>query len=48
MKKKTKKQELVSRPHLFHLVFYLEEKRVKIHVNKSGTKFPISRNGLCL
>ena len=41
MKKKTKKQELVARPHLSPLVFYLQEKRVKIHLNKKGTKFPI-------
>ena len=48
MKKKTKKQELVARPHLLPLVFYLQEKRVKIHLNRKGTKFPISNNGLRL
>ena len=41
MKKKTKKQELVARPHLLPL-----EKRVKIHLNRKGTKFPILNNGL--
>ena len=46
MKKKTKKQELVARPHLFPLVFYLYEKRVKIYLSKEGTKFSILNNGL--
>ena len=41
MKKKTKKQELVARPHLLPLVFYLQGKKVKIRLNKKGTKFPI-------
>ena len=41
MKKKTKKQELVGRTHLLPLVFYLYGKRVKIRLNKKGTKFPI-------
>ena len=48
MKKKTKKQELVARPHHFTLVFYLQEKRVQIHLNRKGTKFPILNNGLRL
>ena len=46
MKKKRKKKELVARPHLLSLVFYLQEKRVKIHLNRKGTKFPILNNGL--
>ena len=46
MKKKTKKQELVARLHLLPLVFYFYEKRVKIHLNRKGTKFPILNNGL--
>ena len=46
MKKKTKKQELVARPYLLPLVFYLQEKMVKIHLNRTGTKFPILNNGL--
>ena len=29
MKKETKKQELVARPHLLPLVFYLQEKKGK-------------------
>ena len=49
MKKKTKKQELVNRPHLLPLVFHLQgKKRVKIHFNRKGTKFPILNNGLRL
>ena len=48
MKKKTKKQELVTRLHLLPLVFYLQEKRVKIHLNRKGTKCPILNNGLRL
>ena len=46
MKKKAKKQGLVARPYLLPLVFYLQEKRVKIHLNRKGTKFPILNNGL--
>ena len=45
MKKKTEKQELVARPHLLPLVFYLPEKKVKIYLNRKGTKFPIINNG---
>ena len=37
MKQKTKKQELVARPHLLPLVFYLYEKRLKIHFNRKDT-----------
>ena len=48
MKKKTRKQELVVRPHLLPLGFYLYEKRVKICLNRKGTKFPILNNGLLL
>ena len=39
MKKKTKKQELVARPHFFLLVFYFQEKRVKIYLNKKALNF---------
>ena len=46
MEKKTGKQELVARPHLLSLVFYLLEKTVKIHLNGKGAKFPISKNDL--
>ena len=47
MKKKTKKQELVAKTHLLPLVIlFLSEKRVKIYVNRKGTKFSISNNGL--
>ena len=35
MKKKTKKQELVARPHLLPLVFYLQEKRVNPPLNQN-------------
>ena len=38
MKKETKKQEIVARPHLLPLALYLQEKRVKIRLNKKGTK----------
>ena len=49
MKKKTKKLELVARPHLLPLAFYLYEKRVKIHLNRKNAKFPILlNNGLSL
>ena len=48
MKKKTKKQELVAKPHLLPLVFYLQEKRVKIHLKRKGPEFPILNNGLRL
>ena len=48
MKMKTKTQELVATPHLLSLAFYLQEKRVKIHLNRNGTKFPILNNGLRL
>ena len=48
MKKKTKKQELVARPDLLSLVFYLNEKRAKIHLNSKGTTFPNLSNGLRL
>ena len=49
MKKETKKQELVARPHLLPLAFYLCGKRVKIHLNRKNTKFPILlNNGLSL
>ena len=41
MEKKTKKQELVARPHLLPLVFYLYDKRVKIYLNRKDTKFPV-------
>ena len=46
MKKKTRKQELVARSQLLPLVFYLQEKRVKIYLNRKGTKFPILNNRL--
>ena len=48
MKKKTKKQELVARRHLLPLAFYLQEKRIKIHLNGKGPKFPILNSGLRL
>ena len=48
MKKKTKRQELVATPHLLSLAFYLQEKRVKIHLNRKDIKFPILNNGLRL
>ena len=56
MKKKTRKQELVARPHLVSIVFlffvflgvFFEGKKVKIHLNRNGTKFPIVNNGLHL
>ena len=48
MEKKSKKQELVARPHLLPLVFYLYEKKVKIHLNRKGPKVPILNNGLRL
>ena len=34
MKKKTRRQELVTRLHLLPLVFYLQEKRVNEKENK--------------
>ena len=46
--KKKKKQELLTRLHLLPLVFYLQEKKVKIHLNRKGTKCPILNNGLRL
>ena len=35
---------MTARPHLLSLVFYLQEKRVKIHFNRRGTKFSIFNN----
>ena len=46
MKQITKKQELVATHHLLPLVFYLQEKRVKVHLNRNGTQFPVLKNGL--
>ena len=43
-----KKQKLVDRPHLLPLIFYLQEKRVKIYLNRKHTKFPILNRGLHL
>ena len=48
MKKKAKKQELVTISHLLSLAFYLQEKMVKSRLNRKGTKFPILNNGLRL
>ena len=46
MKKKTRKQEPVARPHLLPLASYLQGRRVNVHLNRSDTKFPILNYGL--
>ena len=48
MKKKTKKQELVAKPHLLLLDFLFVRKRVKTYLNRKCTKFRILNNGLRL
>ena len=39
MKKNPKKQELVARPHLLPLVFYLQEKRVRVTLTERTQSF---------
>ena len=39
MKKTPKKQELVARPHLLPLVFYLQEKRVRVTLTEKTQSF---------
>ena len=46
--KENEKKELVARRYLLLLVFYLQEKMVKIHLNRMAIKFPILKNDLHL